>query len=469
MVPRAVALHPGDGIAITGFTTARNRTREVGFVATRRAGAWTVTQVGRPSRRHWEMMDVAPVGNGFVSVGGVSNSLVVRSVCGQQPDAAVSAAGAELAEPRLPASQPDQVASLGATALVQDVRAADVARSAGLADTALGYGRIAADFDRDGWTDLFIGRHTNPPVLMMGGPDGYHRRRVSFPDGDYHGCAAADVDRDRYLDIYCTQGANHGYISKANSLWLHPGVGRLQPAASSMGVIDTFGRGRTATFLNLDGDRYPDLYVTNEHERVDGLPSRNRMFRNVGGERFAAAPQAGVDLSMGGVCAVGADLDRDGDDELLVCSTEAWAGRPSGLRVFLNNQGRMREVSRQLGIEPAGEVDALVTDLNGDGRPDIVRLTPDTLRVHLGTASGFRLGYLRSVSDAAVVAANDVNGDGRPDLYIAQGVSRDREDLLLMNEGTGGAFRSILVPGTALVLNGDEAAGPIQLTAGFEQ
>jgi hypothetical protein len=469
MVPRAVALRPGGDIAITGFTTARNRTREVGFVATRRADVWTVLDVGQPSQRHWEMMDVAPVGTGFVTVGGVSNALVARSVCGQQ-------------------STPE--ASLSATPVVPPVGIRDVAHGVGRADSTLGHGTISADFDRDGWTDLFIGRHTNPPLLMMGGPNGFHRRRLSFPDRDYHGCAAADVDRDRLLDIYCTIGANHGYISKANTLWLHPGRGRrLQHAASSMGVIDTFGRGRRATFLNLNGDRYPDLFVVNEHERVDGLPSRNRMFRNLGGDQFAAAPRAGVDLSMGGVCAEGADLDRDGDDELLVCSSVAWGGRRSGLRVFWNDRGRMREVSRRLGIQPAGDVDVVVTDLNDDGRPDIVRLSPGTLRVHLGTASGFRTSYRRSVSDAAAIAAGDANGDGRPDLYVAQGVSSGRNDLLLINRGTGRSFRAQVVPGTSrgraddvvaldhdrnglvdfLIVNGNQAVEPIQLIAAFRR
>jgi hypothetical protein len=483
MVPRALALGPGGSLAISGFVTARNRGREVGFVAVYRERIWTVSDIGRSGPRHWELMDVAPVGNGFLSVGGVSNALVLRSDC---LDGSVTLASPD--EPPTPVA-PRQVEQFQASGSVGRIRLRDVARAAGLADTGLGYGRIAADFNRDGWMDLFIGRHTNPPLLMMGGPNGYHRRRVAFPDGDYHGCAAADVDRDRLPDVYCTKGANHGYISKANSLWLHPGVGRLRPAAASMGVIDTFGRGRTATFLNLNGDRYPDLFVTNVPERVDGLPSRNRMFRNIGGEQFAAVPEAGVDLSMGGGCAVGADLDRDGDDELLVCASEAWAGRGSGLRVFRNDRGRMREVSHQLGIEPAGEVDVLVTDLNGDGRPDIVRLSPHMLRVHLGTATGFRAGYRRSVSDAAAIAAGDVNGDGRPDLYVAQGVSRERNDLLFVNKGMGRSLRAVAVSGTGqgraddvvaldydhnglddfLVFNGNEAVGPVQLIAAFRR
>jgi hypothetical protein len=254
-----------------------------------------------------------------------------------------------------------------------------------------------------------------------------------------------------------------------------------------MGVIDTFGRGRTATFLNLDGDRYPDLFVTNEPERVDGLPSLNRMFRNVGGEQFASAPEAGVDLSIGGVCAVGADLDRDGDDELLVCASEAWAGSRSGLRVFRNEAGRMRDVSAQLGIEASGDVDALVADLNRDGRPDIVQLSPRSLVVHLATGSGFVTGYRAAVSDAAAIAAGDANSDGRLDLYVAQGVSSGRNGLLLVNRGGGRSFRTVVISGSSagsaddvvtvdydrnglddfLVLNGSRGRGPIQLIAAF--
>jgi hypothetical protein len=324
---------------------------------------------------------------------------------------------------------------------------------------------------------------------MMGGRRGFHRRSIRFPDGDYHDCAAGDVDRDRLPDVYCTVGANHGYISKSNALWLHPGRGRLQPARATMGVIDPFGRGRVATFLRLDRNRFPDLYVANEPERVDGLPSINRMFRNVDGVHFEAAPDAGVDHSMGGACAVAADLDRDGDDELLVCATESFGGRRGGLRVFRNDEGRMREVSRRLGISPAGEIDALAAHLNGDDRLDLVRLSPGLLRVHLGTASGFRAAYSRSVSDAAAVAAGDVNGDGRTDLYVAQGAFSSRNDLLLVNRGSGRSFRTVVIGGTSrgraddvvaidydrnglddfVVLNGAGSFGPIQLIAAFRR
>jgi hypothetical protein len=486
MVPRAVAFDPSGRPAIAGFLVAGDKRGEVGFVATRQRGRWALALVGQDARRQWELLDIAAVGDGFLSVGGVrtefNNRILVRADCGGR--ATTQARPAEFEPPTGSRSvTPQTTITAGGVAL------RDVAGAVGLAEVTTTYGAIVADFNRDRWPDVAIGRHGRIPSLMLGGRARFRRARNDFPKRDYHGCDAADVDGDREPDLFCATGAFHGSLAKSNALWLHPARGRLRPVAATMGVVDPFGVGRRATFLNWDGDRYPDLYVTNEPDRVDAIPSTNRLFRNVDGARYVPAPEGGLDRSFGGSCAVAADLDADGDDELLVCATEPWSGRPRGLRVFRNDGGHMVEVSAQLGIRPAADVDALVTDLNGDDRPDIIQLSRGVLRIHLGTASGARAGYRRSVSDAAAVAAGDANGDGRMDLYVAQGASGGRNDLLLINQGRGRSFRPILVPGTArgkaddvvtidhdrnglddfLVLNGARGKGPIQLMAAFRR
>jgi hypothetical protein len=179
------------------------------------------------------------------------------------------------------------------------------------------------------------------------------------------------------------------------------------------------------------------------------MPGTNRFFRNVAG-RFVPAPEVGLDHSTGGWCALAADIDADGDEDLLHCLDRSDDKRVEGLRVYRNEDGRLHERSAQLGIEPMRDIAVLVEDLSGDGRMDIVQLNRNRIRVSRGTTVGFKLAYEAAVPFATGVAAGDVNGDGKLDLYVVTGSARgNEEDFLLVNRGRGRAFTAVRVPQAA--------------------
>jgi len=255
-----------------------------------------------------------------------------------------------------------------------------------------------------------------------------------------------------------------------------------------MRVADPVGRGRLATFFDLDHDRHADLFIANRPDRTDGLPSRHRILANPSGDHYVPRSVLGIDAASGADCVVPADLDRDGWEDIVLCQRAI--GRPDGqgIRVLRNVRGRLVDVTSRVGIPTANVVDAVVADMDGDRVPDIVQITPWELRVWLRRGDRYRTGYRRSLTSAVAVASGDVNGDGAPDLYVVQGtMERQVRDLMLVNGGHGTSFRSMAIPqarsGSAedviaidhdrngladfVVLNGRGSlrAGPIQLIA----
>ena len=250
---------------------------------------------------------------------------------------------------------------------------------------------------------------------------------------------------------------------------------------------DPIGRGRLAAFFDLDHDRYPDLFLADRPDRPDGLPSRHRVLADPGGDGFQARSAAGFDAGGGADCIVTGDLDRDGWEDVVLC-TRGYRPGGYGIRILRNVRGRLIDVTAASRLPRAKTVDATLADLNGDRRPDIIEVTRTRLRVHLRKGSRYVLAYSRRLVDGAAVAAGDADGDGDKDLYVAQGsATTQRPDMLLLNRGNGRAFRHLAVPrvsgGAAesvtaidhdrngltdfLVLNGARSShvGPVQLIA----
>jgi hypothetical protein len=493
-VPRALALGEDGALVIAGQALAGDRTREWGFLARRGPDGWSLDSIGKPGQRHWEVLGVALVEGAALAVGGVSNKVVLTLLCDAPTGVAGPSAGTAVASPSVGDARPDptsgtqdRLTTHAATAATtrRGVVFRDVATRAGVDFVGSTWGASVADLDGDGWSDIVLNRHnTAPPLVLRGGRRGFRPMRgVHLPERDLHGCATADVDGDGHVDLHCAVGANHGMITKSNQLWLHPGTGRTAAAAATWGIVDPFGRGRASVFLDADGDPYPDLFVTSEPERVDGLPSLNRLFRSNGGTGYQADAAAGLDLAIGGTRVVAADLDGDGDDDLVIVGAAPARGRPHGLRVFLNDAGRFVERTGALGLEPLGDVDVVLTDMDGDGRLDLVQLGWGRLRVNAGITGGFRRVADLRISSGAALAAGDADGDGDPDLYVQR---RGGADLLLLAQRGGRRFTRARIPTVSsgspdgvvvldhdrngtddfLVLNGYMGIGPTLLIAG---
>jgi hypothetical protein len=190
---------------------------------------------------------------------------------------------------------------------------------------------------------------------------------------------------------------------------------------------------------------------------------------------------------VGGDCLLAADVDKDGDKDLLHCVVFPDDGRPAGLRIYRNEGGKLRDRSKALRVRPMHDIDVAIRDVTGDGRRDLIQLSKSKLRVSKGTKSGFKKIYEMRTSDAVALAMGDASGDGRPDIYVVRGGRGNKPDLLLVNRKRGHKWTSVRIPQVSggrgddvialdhdkngltdfLVLNGRGAIGPVQLLASF--
>jgi FG-GAP-like repeat len=367
--------------------------------------------------------------------------------------------------------------------------ATDVSQAAGLKMTTKTYGSVVADFNGDSWQDIFLNRHASDvPLLMLGGPTGFTNSGAQFQFTDRFNCDADEATGEGGLDLFCTVGRQRGTAMGANELYIDVGTNGGTLAPAQFGVLGITERGREAAFVHLAGQPLPDLFVANWPVRIDGLPSMNRYYRNVDGTRFTPAPEYGLDQAAGGQCLVPVNIDGDGDDEILLCTLQPVAGLTAGLRLYDFDGSAFVDETAGSGLTPFGDQDIEVADFNGDSLPDVAQLKAKRLRISLGDGTGQFTRAVEYVVKAAVeMAVGDVNEDSRPDIYVSSHASNNDKHRMLVNDGDGTSFTSVIIPeassGSAddvlaldydnngltdfLVLNGLERAGPVKLTAFF--
>jgi hypothetical protein len=259
---------------------------------------------------------------------------------------------------------------------------------------------------------------------------------------DRHACAVSDVDLDGLRDVYCAKGARQGTVRKWNELWIQEPDGTFTDRASEYRVEDVWGRGRIPLFLDLDHDRWPDLFVGNDAVRADGRPTPNRTF--VGGKGGFRQVRLGVTTEIGGRCAAAADYDANGWDDLLVCGDDR-------IHLFRRQASGFRDVTERSGLPPVAATAARFGDFDGDGRVDLVYLHERGVTVALqGRGRRFSVARRLPLRHGHGLAVGDADGDRDQDIFVVQGCvnGRDEPDWFLRvgPEGTFTPKRVARVP-----------------------
>jgi hypothetical protein len=211
-------------------------------------------------------------------------------------------------------------------------------------------GAAAADFDNDGWPDIYVACDTAPSLFYRNNHDGTFRE-IAGPAGcafDEHGVTLAgmgagvgDYDGDGWLDIVRTN-----FSEQVTTLYRNYG-GAFEVTSIRAGLgVNRKHVGFGVDFFDFDNDGWSDIFIANGHvysqiaNRTLHLTYREPkiLYRNLGNGRFEdVSAQAGAAITaenVGRGCAFG-DFDNDGDVDVLVNNLD---GPPTLLRNDGGNQ-----------------------------------------------------------------------------------------------------------------------------------
>jgi hypothetical protein len=290
----------------------------------------------------------------------------------------------------------------------------DVTEKSGLCPGGYGMGVAVGDYDNDGFVDVFITQFAGPNRLYRNQGDGTFREVTATAgvvgNGRWGASASFfDYDRDGLLDLYV---ANYVDYSVADTrkcynftsardycapvafrpvpgiLYHNLGNGTFEDVSIKSGITKAYGNGLGVIAADLNGDGWPDLFVSN-----DGNPNqlwinqKDGTFRNEALER-------GVAVSIDGAAEAGmgvdiADVDGTGNEDIFVTHL---THEKATLYRNLGPGGQFEDASALAGLyvatTPYTGFGTAFLDYDNDGWLDIViangavHLIEDQVRAH---------------------------------------------------------------------------------------
>jgi len=298
---------------------------------------------------------------------------------------------------------------------------ADVSESAGIlqANGTYGLGVLTADFDNDGWPDIFVADDSTASCLYQNQKNGkfvdiaLDAGCALSADGKPQagmGVSAGDYDLDGNLDIVKTN-----FAGDTPTLYHNLGSATFEDATFPAGLgMHTQYLGWGCGFFDFDNDGWPDILICNGHVYPEveqlrteaGYAQRKLLYRNLRNGRFEdislnAGPGIS-DPSPSRGCAFG-DFDNDGDIDFVVNCANDFPQLVRCDSTLQNNWIKVRTIGTKSNRSGIGTRLRCVVQMPDTTKPhqqiDEVRsgggyFSQNDLRVHFGVGKAQRIDIL---------------------------------------------------------------------------
>jgi hypothetical protein len=297
----------------------------------------------------------------------------------------------------------------------------DVSEAAGItrASGTYGLGVLVADFDNDGWPDIYVANDSTASALYQNKKNGkfediaIEAGCALSADGKPQagmGVSAADYDLDGNLDIVKTN-----FAGDTPSLYHNRGGAEFDDATFTGGLgMHTQFLGWGCGFFDFDNDGWPDILICNGHVYPEveqlrteaGYAQRKLLYRNQRNGHFEdVSLNAGTGISTPSAsrgCAFG-DFDNDGDIDVVVNTIN---GPPQLLRCdsrLNHNWIKVRTIGTKSNRSGIGARLRCVTHPPDEAKPhqqiDEVRsggsyISQNDLRIHFGLGKAEKVELL---------------------------------------------------------------------------